>query len=100
MPATSTYPAEPVPAVNAPVVSFNVEHLVPLAVHVESESMYQRTGETPPLATNVKLAPSATVLVAGVQQSVLMGENVIGTSDEVDGRCDASPPYIATTSTV
>jgi len=33
---TITYPFAPVPAVNAPVVTFSVEHPVPFAAQVES----------------------------------------------------------------
>jgi hypothetical protein len=70
--------------VNAPVFSSSVEHRVPVAVQVESESMVKRTGDTPPPDEYVKLAPVATLFVAGLTQSVLVGANVMRLFAETD----------------
>src|SRR5262249_4892858 len=60
--------------------------------------VYQSTGGTPPVVVKLIFAPGATLGIAGWIANET-GPNASGTLTDVDGRCVASPPYIATTST-
>src|SRR5690242_15121798 len=66
--------------------------------HVVSWPVYHFTGATPPMDVKLIVAPGAAVGVAGRIASWI-GPNASGTLADVDGKCAASPPYIATTST-
>jgi hypothetical protein len=91
---TSVVPTTP-PAVNAPVVSLIVEHLGGFDMsHVLSLPVYHFTGETPPVDVKA-MAPNGVVMGVAGMIAKASGANESWIAGEVEGRCVASPPYIA-----
>jgi hypothetical protein len=87
------------PAVNTPVVSTMFEHVGEVAVlQVVSAPVYHLIGATPPVDVKVSIPPGLEVGVNGWIAKEI-GPKASGTLADVDGRCVASPVYIATTST-
>jgi hypothetical protein len=80
------------PAVKTPVASLMSEQTCGFAVlQVVSLPVYHRSGETPPVAVKLMIAPGATVGAVGWIANE-RAPNVSGTAAEVEGRWAASPP--------